>query len=484
MESPRTPMHLGGIYIFAPPASGGFDFDAFKRLMHSRIHLSRVFRERMVEVPLDLGYPYWVEDPDFDLEYHINHVALPPPGDENALMELAARTLARPLDLHRPLWRLLVVDGLDGIEGLPKGAFALISLVHHAAIDGISGTEIMSALFDMSPRNREVKAPDEPWNPKDLPTQLEMVARATGQAIGTPWRVLKFVTRNAGLALDTAAEVVKNRLAPPAMPFNAPKVFFNAEVSGHRIFRGKSLAIDRIKAIKNAAGVKFNDVLLAVCAGALRSYLLQKSELPEEPLVAMAPISMRLPSQKETAGNEVSAMLVPLATDQGDPLERLQSIHKDASASKLYGRALSANQLMDLVPSEITALATRTYTRMHLGDRLNNPPFNLVITNVPGPPMPLFLNGAQMIQPYSMAPLIDGLGLLIVLFSYAGRVYIGAFGCRELLPDLDLLMDKLQPALEDLEVGLFQRVLTDTSSPPQPQSPKVKAKRKSPEKGK
>lgn len=454
MENPRTPMHIGGVYIYALPESGeGFVFDSFLQFFESRLHLSRVFRQRIVEAPLHMGHPYWIEDADFDLENHLSVVGVPEPGTLESLMELAANFYSRPLDRTKPLWEIVFVTGLEKIKGLPKGAFAMVSKVHHAAIDGGSGVEIMGALHDLQVEPRIVKPPEEAWEGERVPTGLELVARSYGKAVGTPLRLLKFVSNTVGGAIDVAAEIVKNRISSPPFPFSAPPTFFNTTVTSHKTFSGESLSLDRIKALRKALpGATVNDIVLAICSGSLRNYLLEREELPEKPLVAMAPISVRKESQKKAAGNQVSAMLVSLATTEADPLKRLEMIRESAGGSKVYSKALGANQIMDFVPSEVAALAARLYTRMHVAEKLD-PVYNMVITNVPGPPMPLFLNRAQLISHYGLGITLDGQGLFIAVFSYAGRVFISTTSCREIMPDLRKLTMGFKAALLELEVA-------------------------------
>lgn len=451
LESPQTPMHLGGVYVFSPAEEGEvFSFAAFREFMDERLHLSPVFRRRLVEPPLSLGHPWWIEDPNFTLDYHLNYVSAPRPGDWQSLWDLAARILARPLDRTRPLWRLVVVDGLDGITELPKGSFALISLVHHAAIDGISGAEIMGALFDTHEEPRSVPPPLTPWRGDRIPTGMEMVAARYGKALLTPFKLAKFLATQSLIALDTAAEVIKHKLPLPPMPFTAPRVHFNGRVSGRRVFRGMDMSLTVIKEIKNAAGVKVNDVMLAVCAGGLRHYLQARNELPAKSLSALVPVSIHKPGQVG-GGNHITGMPVELGTEIVDTVERLQRIHASANSSKVYIRSISASDLMNFVPSELASMAGRMYTRTHADDFLEHPPFNLVITNVPGPPTPLYLGGAQLLHTYGMAPLIDGLGLLMVIFSQAGNVSLGVIACQKLVPDIDILMEGLQGSWETLK---------------------------------
>ena len=454
METPRMPMHLGGVYIFEQPQDQPFDFYGFREMLQERLHLSRIFRERLLELPLNLGHPYWVEDPNFDLEYHITKVGLPGEGSMSDLMELAATIFSRPLDRTHPLWQMVIVEGLNAPEIAPPGSFAMIYKVHHCAIDGASGTEIMSAILDFSPKPRKVKPPKEAWKPERIPTGMELIARSYGARLSSPIKIFNYLRNNISGVIDTAAEVLRNKLEPPPFPFTAPETPFNTDVSHHRIFRTTEMDLARIKAIKNAASTTVNDAMLAICAGGLRKYLQEKEALPEKPLVAMAPISVRSKNEKGKMGNKVSAMLVDLATNEDDPAARLQLIHDHASDAKQLTKGLAPENLLDFVPAELAALSARLYTRMHIPDR-TKPVFNLVITNVPGPPMPLYMAGAKLLHHFAMAPLLDGLGLLIVIFSYAGKISLGAISCREIMPDLDKLMDYMQDALDELESSVI-----------------------------
>lgn len=454
IESARAPMHVGGVYIFEPSEKGErIDYYKFRDFIESRLHISRVFRQRLVEAPLDMSHPYWIEDPNFDLEYHLQYMAIPQPGGAKELLDLAARIFSRTMDRKRPLWELTIVEGLN-IEGYPKNSFALISKVHHAAIDGGSGAEMMGALLNPSPKKPKA-TPDEEhyWEAERIPTGIEIVARNYIKSVGTPVKLAKFLYEAVGNTIDVAREAIGKWIEPPPMPFSAPTTLFNAPVTPHRIFDGANLPLERIKKMKNIAGTTVNNVVLAICAGALRLYLKDKNNLPKKPLVAMAPISVRSEEEKGAMGNKVSAMLVSLATNEEDPIKRLMLIHESASSSKVYSKALGANTIMDLVPSELAALAARLYTETKVVEYIR-PVYNLVITNVPGPPIPLYMGGAKLLSHYGTAPLIDGLGLLMVVFSYAGSITISATSCRELMPDLNKFIENIYQSADELEKAL------------------------------
>jgi diacylglycerol O-acyltransferase len=464
LETPRTPMHVGGLYLFNPAKEGDdFDFQAFRQFIEERLHLSRVFRQRLVQVPLDLSRPYWVEDPDFDLDTHLLHVSLPGSGEITDLLNLASQLYSKPLDLKRPLWEMTIVSGLDKIPNLPKGSYAMLAKVHHAAIDGMSGAEIMSAIFDMSVEPRKISAPKKEWKPESIPTGVEVVARSYMNLFGTPSKLIKFASETISDVAQIGAEVVQKALSPPPMLFTAPKTIFNVPVSSQKIFGGASFPLAKIKAMKDASpGTTVNDVVLAVCGGAIRKYLDEKGKLPKKSLITMAPVSVRDEKAKASMGNQVSAMLVSLGTNEADPLERLKTIRKSSRSSKVYSKALKADKLMELIPSELFALASRMYIKMELSEK-HNPFYNTIITNVPGPPIPLFMNGSQLLSHYGMGVLYDGMGLMIVVFSYAGQITICATSCKEIMPDADRFGDLLRDSMTELTEALAQGTPVKTS---------------------
>ncbi len=482
LETSKAPMHIGSVYICTPPQDGPMSFENFKSYLASRLHVSRTFRQRIVESPLNLGHPYWVEDPHFDLNNHVFHTALPKPGGRKELKALAAMAFARTLDRTKPLWNITFVEGLDGMEDVPAGSFALIFKVHHAAIDGGSGVEMMSALLDVNPNPPKSK-PSKAWVPERIPNNVELLAKNYFQVFGTPFRLARFVYDTAQRTVGVAKQVIDNSIQAPPFPFTAPKTLFNTTVSAGRVFGGVELSLEKIKAIKNQEeDLTVNDVVLAICAGAFHKYLSFRKKLPQKPMIAMAPISVRSRNQKGQMGNQVSAMLVSLATNEPDPVKRLRLIHESARASKVYSQAMEATRLMEFIPSTLASLASRLYTSMKLAER-HSPFYNLVITNVPGPPMPIYLNGAKLVSHYGTAPILDGLGLLLVVFSYAGKVTISATSTPEIIPDLDRFMAYMHESIEELYLKMVPVEETPKSAkpktPPQAQTTKKKSTRKS-----
>jgi WS/DGAT/MGAT family acyltransferase len=453
LETPKSPMHIGGVYIYAPPKEGEMNFEIFRKSLEARLHISRTFRQRIVESPLNLGHPYWIEDPNFELNNHIFHTALPKPGGRKELRALASRIFSRQLDRSKPLWEFTYVEGLENIEKIPKGSFALITKVHHAAIDGGSGAEILAALLNPSPEMKPIKEPKS-WIPERIPSSVELLTKNYFKSFGTPFKLAKFVYDTAQNSFGVAREVIDKAIQPPPMPFTAPSTIFNASVSARRVFGGTEFSLEKIKTIKNATvGVTINDTVLAICAGGLRKYLLSKDKLPKKSLVAMAPISVRSGNQKNDMGNEVSSMLVSLATHEPDPVHRLNMIHASTRGSKAYSKAIEANKLMNFVPSTLAALASKLYTRMKFSE-VHTPFYNLVITNVPGPSVPLYMNGAPLITQFGTAPVLDGLGILLVVLSYNGRITISVTCTPELMPDVEVFLGYLQESCEELYQAL------------------------------
>ncbi|GAB4401771.1 MAG: wax ester/triacylglycerol synthase family O-acyltransferase [Microscillaceae bacterium] len=471
LETPKSPMHVGGVYVYGPPGKGEMNFKIFKEYLESRLHISRIFRQRLVESPLNLGHPYWIEDPYFDLNNHVFHTALPKPGGRLELKALAARIFARAMDRSKPLWEFTFVEGLENLEDVPAGSFALITKVHHAAIDGGSGAEILAALLEPSPVPKP-NVPTKAWVPERIPTSIELLGKNFYQAFGTPLKFVKFAYETARNTYQVAKVAIDQAVQPPPLPFSAPKTHFNTTISPRRVFGGAEFSLEKIKAIKNALpNLTINDVVLTICAGALRFYLQAKKKLPEKSMVAMAPISTRDETKKSQMGNEVSAMLVSLATDVENAVERLKAIHENTRRSKVYAQAIGATELMDFIPSTLAALASRLYTRMKLSET-HTPFYNLVITNVPGPPVPLYLNGCQLLTQFGTAPILDGLGLLLVILSYNGKVTVSATCTPELMPDVDRFTAYLHESFEELYGELVLAPAPESTPPAKPRRTK------------
>jgi WS/DGAT/MGAT family acyltransferase len=411
------------------------------------------WRERLIEVPWDLSFPYWIRDPDFDLDAHLPHITLPEPGGMTELMQAAATEFGQLLDREKPLWEISFVEGLDKVPGIAKGSFALITKVHHAAVDGKASSEMMTSLLDLSPEMRKIEDVDT-WEPEELPSNVNVIARSWFQIGNKAIDLAGFVGKVAVGAANMRGDARLKKLQPPPRILSAPSTKFNQPLSAGRTFWGRNFDFARIKAVRKAVpGTTINDVVLAVCSGGLRSYLAGSGELPEKPLVAMAPISVR--GDDQGAGNKVSAMLVNLATDMDDALERLNFIHSNTQRSKVQASALPVDKITEFLPSETLAAAARVYTRTRLGG-IHRPFFNVTITNVPGPPVPIYVAGARVHSAFGMAPILDGLGLILVVLSYDGRLSIGISSCEQIVPDPDHLAACFEQSLQELEEAVSE----------------------------
>ncbi len=454
LETQRAPMHIGSLSVL----EGSLRFEDFRALLAARIHMVASLRQRLVNVPLGLDRPYWVDDPDFALDRHLSHIALPRPGGWRQLRKITARIFSQPLDHSRPLWEMAFVEGLDTIPQVPPGSTAVISRVHHAAIDGMSGADILGMLFDISPEGREIEPPRTPFAPEPVPGDLEMLQRALKQVVARPLKLPSLLMETVKSAARARAAKKDAPEARPVLPFTAPRTILNKPVSSNRVWNTALLSLDRVKALKrHITGTTVNDVMLAICAGALRRYLLEKDALPDRPLVAMVPVSTRTKQEKNALGNQVSAMFLQIATDVADPILRLKQIHKNARAGKTYQNAVNARKLTELsefVPFGLAGTAARVYSRSHLAD-VHRPVANVVITNVPGPQIPLYLAGKRLLAQLGTAPIVDGMGLMIPIFSYNGVISLSPTSSDNIMPDLDKFARYLRLEANTLEAAVL-----------------------------
>ncbi len=451
MESKQTPFHVGGFATYDPSTApdGQVSFQDIYDQIESRLHLLPQLRRRLVRVPLDLDHPYWVDDPDFDLEYHVRQIALPRPGDWRQLRVQAARLLARPLDPSRPLWEIYVVEGLEEIPGLPEGSFAVVTKLHHAAVDGVAGRELNSVLHTSSPDLVEHYV--EPWAPEDQPTQTDLLGRTARNYLVRPARLVSAVGHTVPVLGRLQQGVRAGELQ--RQRFRAPRTRFNGPLDARRVVDGCEFELAEMKRIRTAVpGATVNDVVLALLGGALRIYLGGKNELPDEPLVALIPISVRGDDDRGAAGNQVATMRATLATDVADPLERLAKIHESTAQSKLLGQAIGARTLVEyseFLPGGLLGLGTRALLASGLTHRAG--PFaNVPVTNIPGPQTPWYLAGARMVSSYGTPPVFEGTGLIHLVFSYCGKVSVSTWSCPTVLPDIEVYTDAIRSGFSEL----------------------------------
>jgi WS/DGAT/MGAT family acyltransferase len=436
-ESGHANSNITLVYIYDPSTAPGgrVRFKSFLKHVESRLHLSPIFRQKLLRVPLELDYPYWIEDERFDLEYHVRHVALPKPGDWRQFCIQASRLHARPLDLSRPLWELYLVEGLDAFLDLPPASFAILAKIHPAAIDVKGGAEITTLLHDTTAQPPHPEPP-EPWFPATPPGSISLLARAAFHNLVQPFMVAAPLTR----VIRKVAPVILGTLREVWLhPERLPITRFNSEVSPHRVFETRRFTIDEFKRIRNLVpGATVNDAVLSVCGGALRRYLLTHDELPGPRLVSIAPLSIRNVDASAANRSGISLLRVPLGTEIEDPVRRLRSVHHHTSSADEFEQAVGAKELTDITkhaPAATLALSARLLAESSIGIGQGAPMSSCTITNVPGPAIPLYLNGARMTYFSAIMPISDGMGLVFAVTSYDGKIIISPTSCREQIPD-------------------------------------------------
>ena len=444
METPTSHMHVVGTLVLDPStAPDGYGLGTVRDLIESRIHLMPPFRRRLVEVPLGLDHPRWIEDPDFDIEHHLSRIALPAPGDQRSLEEFVGGFAGRPLDRARPLWELVLVEGLE------DGNVALVTKMHHAAIDGVSGADLMVHLFDLDPSPAPVEPPTEPWTPDVVPSEVSLVAEGLVNQAANPARMLRQMART----LSSLADVFKGIGSDDAvLPFSAPQAPWNGSISAQRCVAFSRCALDDLKTIKATFGCKINDVVLAATTQSLRAYLRTHGAPVDRALVASCPVSVRTDAEVGEVNNRVSSMFVALPVHLDDPLDQLDQIVATTTAAKELHAAMGADTLQDwaevLTPGLFT-LAMRSYSQLSLADR--HPPLqNLIVSNVPGPPVPLYSAGATVRATYPLGPLIDGAGMNLTVISNMGNLDAALIACPDLVPDPWLVTDGFAEGIDTL----------------------------------
>jgi WS/DGAT/MGAT family acyltransferase len=466
MENDRVQGHVSVLGIYDGQTASGRPLDAalVRDLISERLHLLPTFRWRLAQVPFSLDYPYWVDDGTFDVEYHVRELALPFPGDQRQLAEQVARIIGRQLDRSRPLWEVYV------IHGLKDGGVAVLTKMHHAAVDGVSGAEVMSILLDdTTGRDRP---PAHTVVSESFPSEVEMFGRGLVGLMSQPLRVMRAgptalphlddvptIRHLPGVkAIARSSRLIRKAMrngrgtTPQGADITAPLTRFQARVSPHRRVAFGSLSLTEVKAIKNTFGCTVNDVVMAVCTAGLRTWLDECGELPAEPLAGFVPMSVRTPEQQGTFGNRVSVMLTELPTDIPDPVERLRRIKESMRSAKERQRALPASLLQDanhFIPPALFAQAARATSRL-AGVRGLRQPANVMISNVPGPATPLYLGGARQRAQFPVSGVLDGIGINITVMSYQDSLEFGIVVDRDLVDDPSSILDAMRIGLDEL----------------------------------
>jgi len=426
-------------------------------LIETRLSSSMIYNHKLMRMPLEIDHPYWVEDPHFDNEYHISHGHLPAPQDWRQFCIHMARFHSRPLDMARPPWEIYIVEGLGHIDHFPEGAFALVIKIHHAAVDGTSVQKFISSLMDFGPEGPPA-LPQTHANKrkqeKAISTQ-ELLLRAAFNNAMAPSKIARAALR---LAPGIAKAAARRMASKGGSGDSVPHTRFNVTVSPHRAFDATVFELDDFKTVRRAfKDAKINDVILAVCGGALRQYLTAKNELPSQSLIATAPINARPqsadPVGAKSDGNNISAMAVPLYTNIADPAERLKAIVRTTKSAKAGQSGLSARVMTDLtqhIPASTQALLTRALLS---NPRFSNQLCNLFVSNVAGPPEPLYFCGAKVLNNFGMAPIGGGVGLFIATPSYAGQLSFNITTTRDIVPDTPFLIECIKTAFDDIKAA-------------------------------
>jgi diacylglycerol O-acyltransferase / wax synthase len=470
IESDTTYGHVSGLAVLDPSTAPGgvLTLADVTRVVDERLHLLPVLRQRLQPVPFGLDRPYWIDDPDFDLSFHVRELALPAPGSDAQLGEQVARIFSRPLDRSRPLWELYL------IQGLPDGRCAFMTKIHHALVDGMSGGEIMGILYDLAPEGRSLEPGAGLAPAQDAPGAIEMLGRGLVALPLTPLRLLRAAPSTLP-HVDVASSVLglpgaertsrllsRVRSAVPGTgdgevverpKLRAPRVPFSERISARRTFAFGSVELSTVKRVKNHYGVTVNDVVVAITAAGVRDWLVAHDALPDRALLAQIPVSVRTDEESGTFGNKISVMIVPVPTDVAEPEARVAAAHASLRAAKDRHRALPVSALQDIatfIPPAINARAARVALQLSANSALR-PLYNLVISNVPGPPVLIYLAGARMEAQYPVSVITHGAGLNVTVMSYLDQMDFGVVADREQMPDADLVISGARDALAELD---------------------------------
>ncbi|MCB0932762.1 MAG: wax ester/triacylglycerol synthase family O-acyltransferase [Mycobacterium sp.] len=471
LDSPTVCSHLGCVAVLEPPARGpALTLRRLTEIIESRLHLAPPFRRRLVEVPFGLDQPYWIEDPGFEIDFHIREFALPSPGDDRQLATAAACLHERPLDRTRPLWEMYLIHGLAG------GRKALYAKVHHAAIDGVAGNNLLVALFDPTARPH-IERTAIPWRPDQEPGAVRLLARSAASAARQPFRLGRLSAQVLRSLPALATSPGRPRLpvidrllprrgpGPAAPPLIAPPTPFNKMLGPRRVCAFGSLPLTTVKQIKNSAGATVNDVVMAVCAGALRRWLHHHNALPEGPLLAAVPVNIRGRDQNATEGNRLAKIIAPLPTHLDGPGERLRAVCESMAAAKNQFSGIPPDLFSEIAQLSTPALAKpacRLATRVRLLERIS--PLNLFVSNVPGPAVDMYMGGWRLLSAYPISTIADGQGLNITVLGSRGRLNVGIVADPELVPDVEAIMNGLIAELalldrqsSDVDVSMTSR---------------------------
>ena len=486
IQSATNLTHLMAVYIYDPSTAPGgkVRFKDIIEHMRKRMDVSRMFRRKLYRLPLDIDHPYWVEDEHFDLEAHISHSRLPEPGDWRQFCIHVARHHGKPLDMTRPLWDMYVVEGLDNIPGYAKGSYAILTRIHHSTIDGVSGAHFFAAISDKDVNGTPaIPLPEGPSAANKLPTATEILNRAWNSTVTSPVKLTQALLKFTPALLSTAQKSLKG--GDETTDTGVPQTRFNAAVTPHKMFDAVTFDLEELKKMRlKVRDATINDVVLAICSGALRHYLNKHKELPKESLVAVAPVNARSRSGDEAnPGNNLSAMTIKIWSNIPDSVKRLEAIKDTTRETKAAKSGLSARIMTDLtrhIPGVTMAGVARLLTDERFAPRMSN----LMVSNVPGPQIQLYMNGAKLTHQYGLAPLAHGMGLFIATPSYNGTISFSIISDRKMMPDIEFFRECLQRAFDELkdakpsaDAGLTKKTAAAPKKPATPSDGSVMYRR-------
>ena len=474
METNKSLSQVTSVAIFDPSTApeGTVRFKQIIEHVRSRVHTSPIYKRRIYHVPLELDYPYWIDDEHFDIEYHIRHGRLPHPADWRQLCIHLARFHSRPLDMQRAPWEMYVIEGIDNVEGIPKGSYAIATKIHHAAADGMAIVNFFGGLMDIDQKGTPVMPAKQRINSDryEKPTPFQMSARGVFNGLRSPVKVAESLIKYAPSIVQKTKErfVEKQRNAKSDVPLTR----FNLETSPHRVFDSTAFDLADFKPLRSLVkGATINDLVLAICSGAIRKYLGHHKELPSESLRSFVPVNVRSAKgglqEAEQPGNNISTMSPLLHTNIADPVERLEAIRAETKEQKAARRGISARIMTDVtrhIPASTQLLAARLMMRSEMAGRMTN----VCISNVPGPQVPMYMNGAKMVTQMGLGPLSDRMGLFIAVTSQNGMISFSATSCRRTMPDIELFMECMRESFSDLSAASIE---ANSTKP----APKIKA---------
>ena len=437
LETPAQLMHVCGVIVIDPSTMPTpYSFDSLQSGIESQVRDVAEFTRKLRRVPMGLDHPIWVRDRQFDVERHVHRLALPSPGGYAELTALTAHLAGLPLDRSRPLWEMWVIEGyqVDDVDHV-----VVFMKMHHSTVDGVSGNNLLSHLCALEPDAAPLALSDPKPPARDVSSR-ELLGRAVVSRAALPVHVAKLL---APTVSGVASTIGRARVGTAmAAPLTAPRTSFNGTITGHRSIALTDMDLADIRAVKKATGTTVNDVVLAVAGGALRAYLEERDELPDTSLLAAVPVSVREQSKRSVGANKVSSLFTRLGTDVEDPLERLEAMAETNQNAKEHHQAISADSLQDwaeFAAPRTFGLAVRAYAGLRLAEK-HPPAINLVISNVPGPPVPIYFLGGRVARLYPLGPIFHGAGLNVTVLSNNGQVHVGVIACRESMPDADALV--------------------------------------------